>query len=308
MARCACGTGVCSCIVKGAPNGGVTVVGNGSASRPYLLSVPGGNPLLNLDVVDTPTLDLTITGSGTATDKRRIQGQATQSLTNLKDVRGTPTEGEIPVWRTDHWEFEAAAAAGLPVSGSWGTPPLDAFGTNSLNGDEVYLDVDSKLRSRPQLIAGRLVTDLAPLYPTGTSIMYIAGSDSANWPGGSMLVTHKTSNNVIAQWCHYFSGVHTRAWFRNGTSTAWSPWVVAAAAVHYAAYKSTAQAMPTASTWYTCTFENVETNEGGITYANGIFTVPIAGEYAINWCSHIQGHHHQHDGQHGHLEERGQHR
>ena len=54
-------------------------------------------------------------------------------------------------------------------------------------------------------------------------------------------------------------------------------------------YKSTAQAMPTASTWYTCTFENIETNEGGITYANGIFTVPIAGQYMVNWGSHIQG-------------------
>ena len=175
MARCACGTGTCSCVVKAA-NSSVAVVGNGSPTRPYLISVPGGNPLLNLDVVDSPTLDLTISGGGTPTDKRKITGQATQSLTNLKDVRGTPTEGEIPVWRADHWEFEAAAAAGLPISGSWGTPPLDKYGTDSLQGQPIYLDVNSQLRAKPDTITGKLVTDLAPAYPSGTSVQYISNA------------------------------------------------------------------------------------------------------------------------------------
>jgi hypothetical protein len=272
----------------------VTVVGNGSANRPYLISVPGGNPLLNLDVVDSPTLDLTISGSGTATDKRRIQGQATQSLTNLKDVVGTPTEGEIPVWRGNHWEFEAAAAAGLPLSGSWGTPPLDVFGMDSKIGREIYLDVTNQLRAKPDVIpTGKLVTDPPTAYPTGTSVMTLSAAEGVGWPSGgsSTVVTHKrvSGDFACAQWCYVNNQATPRAWYRNGNNAVWSPWTLAAADVHYAGYKTTPQSMPTANTWYTATFENIEASEGGITYAGGVFTVPVAGQYAINFGSHIQG-------------------
>ena len=298
MARCACGTGTCSCVVKAA-NDSVSVVGNGSPTRPYLIGVPGGNPLLNLDVVDSPTLDLTISGSGTATDKRRIQGQATQSLTNLKDVVGTPTEGEIPVWRGTHWEFEAAAAAGLPLSGSWGTAPLDKYGTDSLQGREIYLDVNNQLRTKPDVIksaAAKLVTDLPVTYPVGTSVMTLSSAQGASWPSGntSVVVTHSRWEDSaglasVVQWCYHNNSTTPRAWLRSGTGGLWSPWTLASANVHYAAYKTAAQTMPTANAWYTCTFENIETNEGGITYAAGVFTVPVAGQYAINWSTHIQG-------------------
>lgn len=233
MARCACGTGTCSCVVKAAPNGGVQVVGNGSVNRPYLLSVPGGNPLLNLDVVDDPTLDLTISGAGTATDKRRITGRATQSLTNLKDVVGTPTEGEIPVWRTNHWEFEAAAAAGVPVSGSWGTPPLDRYGMNSLQGREIYLDVNNQLRSKPDIIetSAGLYTDTTPIasYPSGSSVMSVSGTEgAAYWPAGASctVVTHKRVDTTTAgQWCYHNRKDMSRAWYRNANTDGWGPWV-----------------------------------------------------------------------------------
>jgi len=296
MARCACGTGTCSCIVKAAPDGGVTVVGNGSVSRPYLLSVPGGNPLLNLDVVDSPTLDLTISGSGTATDKRRITGAATQSLTNLKDVQGTPVEGEIPVWRTDHWEFEAAAAAGLPVSGSWGTAPLDKYGSDSKVGREIYLDVDSKLRARPEVIEMGAGVDLNTVLSTGkwTQSQSIEATLALNYPttyaGLLEVVAVTTATPMVWQrWTNYAHAtaggfVYERG-FYNGV---WQPWRITGGSIHWAGYKSAAQVMATASTWYTCTFENVEASLGGIAYSNGIFTVPVAGEYAINWCSHIQ--------------------
>ena len=51
----------------------VIVTGNGSPTRPYLIDLgPRGNPLANLTVTDDPggTLDLTISGAGTTTDKR----------------------------------------------------------------------------------------------------------------------------------------------------------------------------------------------------------------------------------------------
>jgi hypothetical protein len=305
MARCACGTGTCSCVIKAGPEGGVSVVGNGSANRPYVISIPGGNPLLNLDVVDDPTLDLTISGAGTATDKRKITGRATQSLTNLKDVQGTPTEGEIPVWRTNHWEFEAAAAAGLPISGSWGTPPLDDMGTDSLAGQQIYLDVNSQLRAAPQATTtaqkARSAADLAGTYPVGLSNTQItsAQATAGGWPGPNSghVVTYRRAGEpdadaVAAQWFYQSSGIAAKVLVRTaagtGASNTWSPWVQVGADVHYAAYKTVAQVMATSNAWYTPTFENIEANVGGITYSAGVFTVPMAGQYAINFSSHIQ--------------------
>lgn len=231
MSRCACGTGTCSCIVKAAPDGSVVVVGNGSPTRPYLLSVPGGNPLLNLTVQDDPTLDLTISGAGTAADKRIITGRATQSLTNLKDVSAVPpAEGEIPVWRTNHWEFEAAAAAGLPISGSWGTPPLDIYGLDSLVGQQVYLDANSQLRTRPDVIPSAATFPASALpsaYPIGTSVMTVGTADSATWPAAAscIVVTHRRADVApAAQWCYLNNSTTSRAWYRNGNTSGWGPW------------------------------------------------------------------------------------
>lgn len=262
----------------------------------------GGNPLLNLDVVDTPTLDLTISGGGTTQDKRKIQGQATQSLTNLKDVRaGQPlVEGDIPVWRTDHWEFEqqsGAGGGGVSPSGVWGTPPLDAatYGASSLIGREIYLDTNGQVRARPEQVTGLIaqfpVTALAPVYPLGTSVMYVSAADGLAWPsaGASTVVTVRTSSSTAIQWCAIPGTAAANVWVRTGTSTAWSPWQrVAGPVPHYSAYKTVAQTMPTANTWYTATFENIEANEGGILSAAGVFTVPVAGKYQVNFGSHIQ--------------------
>jgi len=165
MSRCACGTGTCSCIIKAAPDGTITVVGNGSPTRPYVIGVPGGNPLLNLDVVDDPTLNLTISGAGTATDKRKITGQATQSLTGLKDVRaGQPlVEGDIPVWRTNHWEFEPADAIARRITGH--QPAEEAHRQHAVGEyvletellGEVEIDVDRIVVARATAIERKLV-------------------------------------------------------------------------------------------------------------------------------------------------------
>lgn len=117
-----------------------------------------------------------------------------------------------------------------PPSGVWGTPPLDTdtYGSSSLTGREIYVDSAGKLRAKPDVIAAHLVTDLAPSYPSGTSVMYVPSADAANWPGGGsgrLVVTHNTGNGVISQWCYYWSATSTKAWYRNGTSTGWSPWV-----------------------------------------------------------------------------------
>ena len=114
------------------------------------------------------------------------------------------------------------------VSGVWGTAPLDIYGSNTLLGRETYIDAQGKMRSKPEEITGRKVDDLSTAYPPGTSIQYIAGADAANWPGGRQLVTQKTSNGLAAQWLYNWSAAVTKVWYRNSTSTGWSPWVVVA--------------------------------------------------------------------------------
>lgn len=126
MARCACGNATCSCVVKAAPNSGITVVGNGSPTRPYQIGqVGGGNPLANLDVIDDPSLDLTISGAGTATDKRIITGKAHPAMRELRDVDASdvPANGDVVTWSTSlsKWVFSPpAAGSGVPPGGTTG--------------------------------------------------------------------------------------------------------------------------------------------------------------------------------------------
>ncbi|MEU2487034.1 hypothetical protein ABZ593_20800 [Streptomyces sp. NPDC012617] len=62
MAAC-CGVPRCSCSVIAGP--GVTVDGNGSPGAPYVISSESGEPTA-LTVTDSSTVDLTLTGDGTA--------------------------------------------------------------------------------------------------------------------------------------------------------------------------------------------------------------------------------------------------
>jgi hypothetical protein len=64
MAKC-CGARSCSCTVTAGP--GTTVEGNGSPTNPYVISAGAGTPTA-LGVTDTPTVDLTLAGAGTAGD------------------------------------------------------------------------------------------------------------------------------------------------------------------------------------------------------------------------------------------------
>lgn len=150
MARCSCGNATCSCIVKPVPGGGVTVIGNGSAARPYLLGLTdSGNALDNLVVDTTPSLTLQALGAGTDADKMHISGIATQALTELRDVSdpNPPQVGDVPVWQGDHWEFEAQTGGGGGGSGDTVLTPdvlrrvayssIAVNGTSTANGQTV---------------------------------------------------------------------------------------------------------------------------------------------------------------------------
>ena len=91
------------------------------------------------------------------------------------------------------------------------------YGSNDLLGREIFIDRNAQLRAKPEEIISRPSgTALPSTYPPGTSVMYVAGVDASGWPGGSIVVTHKTSNLILAQWCYLWSAVTTKSWYRNG--------------------------------------------------------------------------------------------
>ncbi|MFK0063342.1 hypothetical protein ACIQTN_29455 [Streptomyces werraensis] len=69
MANC-CGAARCTCRVVAGP--GITVEGNGSAAAPYTISGTGGGDTTALQAADTPTVDTTVTGSGTPGDPYEV--------------------------------------------------------------------------------------------------------------------------------------------------------------------------------------------------------------------------------------------
>lgn len=152
-----------------------------------------------------------------------ISGQAYQASGAALALYGNYNYNHLTVHKVP-----APVVNGAAASGVWGTAPLDTYGSNDLVGREVYIDSMAQLRARPEEVSGKKPTDLSPTWPAGTSIFYIPNADAALWPGGSLVVTHKTINNVIAQWCYLWSAATTKSWYRNGTSTAWSPWVTVA--------------------------------------------------------------------------------
>jgi hypothetical protein len=220
VARCNCGTASCSCVIKGAPSGGVVVTGSGSPTRPYYISLIGGeDPLDDLDVSSTPSLQLTIARPEETTNKTVIYGTATPTLAELRDVLSTdtPVNGDVPTWNDDHWEFRTPAAgggggagaiftgngitgdgsAGLPVvarnSGTWGSGLLGLYGAGASNngslGTPVYIDQAGLLRSQPQVISGgsgKTNAALPSSYPLGMSVLsvYTADATSGGWPLG----------------------------------------------------------------------------------------------------------------------------
>jgi hypothetical protein len=124
-----------------------------------------------------------------------------------------------------------------PVSGVWGTVPLDAvtYGPDSLRGDPIYLDSAGLLRSQPQLIAGvRNIADSPAMYPVGVSVMGLGATDAAalGWPSSCTVVTTRraATESVVGQ---FFYQNHTpqssppTVMYRSGNGAnnpMWSAW------------------------------------------------------------------------------------
>lgn len=294
MPRCGCQDS-CSCLIVA--GSGAIVEGIGTLERPYEISTESGELEGRLVFDDSGSVDFTALGAGSRTAPLVVSGDV--ALTKLTDVTtDPPIDGAGPVWRTDHWEWETPAAAAVPVSGVWGTAPLDAkYGADSLIGRETYIDSAGKLRSRPDVIptSAGFFTGTTPItdYPPGVSVMSVSSAEgAANWPAGQSctVVTHKRVDTATAgQWCYLNSSSVSKAWYRNANNALWGPWVSVAnsATPRIARYKSVAQTLTTANTYYTLTYESEDEPGVGIAYAGGVFTFSEAGVYQVNMVQHF---------------------
>lgn len=245
--RCGCAD-TCACVVQG--GNGVEVSGIGTVDRPYVVSADSA--VLSDKIVftsPTETIEFETSGTGTSSEPLRVLADATLKLTDLTDVEtGSPNSGEVPVWQSDHWEFQPPPVAppgavnatnGIGGDGSFATPlkllgsgvwPLANFPAtqDGLSGNEVYVDSAGQVRAKPGVITvAKPVTDLAPTYPQGTTVMLVDASTGAAYPVGGLctVVTHRRSDGYATQWCSSsVSATVTQVWVRAGTTTAWAPW------------------------------------------------------------------------------------
>lgn len=169
MARnCTC-DGVCQCAIIGGE--GIVVEGSGNATDPYVVALESGGNQIQVD--DTPTVDLNLDGDGSTEAPYTLTAEATVAFSDLTDVEvsGTPNDGDTPVWSVDHWEAQppstvppgavstgdglagdgsAANPLAVRVSGTWGVPPLDGYGADPSVGQPTYLDDNGDIRVEPK--------------------------------------------------------------------------------------------------------------------------------------------------------------
>ena len=172
-----CGQSTCACILE--EGVGIEITGSGTATDPYVITSTVTDLSQFLRVVDTTTVNLTLSGTGTTEDPLELRAYSTLRLTDLSDVddpSGGPAVGESPVWvgsgADGHWEFDVPppspagatnvdnglsgiGSVGDPVvvetSGVWGVGALSGLGVDSTIGLEIYVDSAGDLRTEPVL-------------------------------------------------------------------------------------------------------------------------------------------------------------
>jgi hypothetical protein len=119
--RC-CGGASCSCSIQAGPH--ITILGTGGPEDPFVIS---GD--VDLEVTDTGTVDLTLSGAGTEAAPWSLSGRFSTSskLNDLGDVSVSPSNGEVLAWNTSLGEWRAVA----PTTAEAGSVSTDG----SLTGD-----------------------------------------------------------------------------------------------------------------------------------------------------------------------------
>jgi hypothetical protein len=138
----------------------------------------------------------------------------------------------------------AASPVVAKTSNTWGQAALANLGSNSLIGNEIYVDSVGNLRSYPQFITAaawdaspRNQSDPPSSYPLGQSIMTLTAVQAAagGWPNGNSAVVvtirRQEADGTIQWWYKNTSTpsqVEARYRSGGGNGGPWTPWVVAA--------------------------------------------------------------------------------
>ncbi|MFF3654866.1 hypothetical protein [Streptomyces olivochromogenes] len=194
MANC-CNAQRCTCRVTAGP--GVTVEGNGSLATPYVVSAAGAATALG--VTDTPTVDLTLTGTGAASDPYEVSasvildptppGGGTNLLeagpdglfVECADVRTCFTAGDGAAYNPTTGEISArlsADAGNTTVFGGDGGLYTAAASTDLQGTDTTSIDVTvsgSGTAADPYDVSAAVILDSTP--PGGGSNLIEEGPD-----------------------------------------------------------------------------------------------------------------------------------
>ncbi|MDX3345881.1 hypothetical protein PV387_03380 [Streptomyces sp. ME02-6987-2C] len=256
MAAC-CGVPRCSCRVVAGP--GITVEGNGSASTPYVVSGESGTTAVQ--AADTPSVDVTVSGTGTTDDPYEVSAAVILDpappgggsnlvhagpdgvYVECADVRGClsagdgiaydPASGEIAArpstdagntvtFGSDGGLYSADGGAGTPTAVEGGTTPT---ATTTVGGAGTAGD--------PFLVTTAVILDPAP--PGGGSNLVHAGPDGvyvecADVRGclsaGDGITYDPASGEIAAQPTVVQAGTGTTV---TGTGTTADPYEVSAA-------------------------------------------------------------------------------
>lgn len=149
MAKCGCAGGTCSCAITAGTN--VSVTGTGSTTNPYVVSSTG----TALTVQDSSTIDLTLTGEGTAVnplllradyigtitvpDTQPAESQSWSGAVSLATLTGPRTiranlTGNVTSVTMPTWASSVSASITLILSQdatgnrTWVMPGTSAFG------------------------------------------------------------------------------------------------------------------------------------------------------------------------------------
>lgn len=165
-----CGQASCGCRVEG--GAGIDVSGSGSLDNPYRIELSDLGS--TLAVQSTPTVALSLYGSGNTQNPYTISAVATvrvQDLTDVEDPEGAPAIGDTLVWvnpgtgEPARFEFRPPPANpgavevgdGVQGDGTLANPiELRLIGTSAggpTTGQEVYVDSAGNLRATAPAVA-----------------------------------------------------------------------------------------------------------------------------------------------------------
>ena len=197
MPRCGCADS-CSCLVVAGD--GISVEGIGTLERPYEITSESADLIGRVEFTDDGNVDFTSTGVGTLNDPLTVFADAVLSTRDLTDVPDTfPDEGQVLVWRLDHWEYEDQSGGG----GS-GVPPGGLTGEvltklSDADGDADWEPISgmggAAVVSPTEYVILRAGAIQSMANSTENSIIYAAANseDPFGLWDGSTLVTIKTA-------------------------------------------------------------------------------------------------------------------